>query len=445
MKKELNLKKRLFFTVGVVFVSILLANIPVPGVDSGYLSGYFQTYSALGYINTLSGGAMARLSISGFGISSYISASIILQLLYFIFPSLGKESGYHGRNRIKKMTIALSMAITLVGALTLSYTFGREGLYFHYDIIHVIISCASWLAGTGLIIWMALKIEDLGVGNGISIILAVNILMGLPQQIRNQATEHPVALGILCAVVCLSYIAAIYLQRGRIDVPIRIGRKERSVYNEDAVLPIPVNIVNVLPAVYASAIITLPTMIIAVSGIRVSGVGSAILHALTAENWYDPTHWYDLMGLVLYVILLAALGTFCSHMMFLPEEIADNMRRQGDVIQSVAPGDATVRYLKKRQKALTVINVVFLGGFTVLADLICMRIGLSQITFLGTSLIIIVSTLCDVQFSIQAAAVHQRKRYHLFYLRERSKQKAHKAGKGAVVCEEKAETVNVQA
>lgn len=426
-----------------MFVSILLANIPVPGVDSGYLSEYFQTYAALGYINTLSGGAMARLSISGFGISSYISASILLQLLYFIFPSLGKESGYHGRNRIKKMTIALSVAITLVGALTLSYTFGREGLYFHYDIIHVVISCASWLAGTGLIIWMALKIDDHGVGNGISIILAVNILMSLPQQISvslAQSTEYPAALGILCAVVCLSYIAAIYLQRGRIDVPIRIGRKERSVYNDDAVMPIPVNIVNVLPAVYASAIITLPTIIVAISGIRVSGIGSAILNALTAENWYDPTHWYDLMGLVLYVILLAAFGTFCSHMMFLPEEIADNMRRQGDVIQSVAPGDATVRNLKKRQKALTVINVIFLGVFTILTDLICVRIGLSQITFLGTSLIIIVSTLCDVQFSIQAAAIHQRKRYHLFYMR-RSK----KAGKETVVCEEKAETVNVQA
>lgn len=423
--KEKSLRKKVYFTLFVLALASALTQIPVYGLNSTYMSSLFSSTSVLSFMDTLSGGSLSNLSMAGFGISSYITASIILQLLAVVFPNLEKirQDGEQGRKLMEKLTFGLGILFTLVSGLLLAIGFGRDGLFIEYSAKYVILAVASWLVGSFLIIFFGQKIEDYGIGNGITMILGFNILSRLPNNVltfyhlnaENDKLIITLAyiIGLIIALFVF-YVIAVYLQLGVLNIPIKQTRKKASVVNEDGVIPVNVNIANVLPVIYASSLLAFPSLIVTLFKINVGSVGEEILSVLSANNWYNPTHWYQPLGLVLYILLVIAFGSFSSELSFSSSEIANSMKRNGNVIPNVNPGEDTVKFLERRRKVMSMVNVVFLLVIAIVPDLVCSLLNITSFTFLGTSLIIVISMLFDTSLRLRAASLHNDKKFKLF-------------------------------
>lgn len=418
MNKDNRTLQKIAFTIAVLFVSVTLANIPVPGINTTYLNGFFSSSSILSFMDTLSGGALSQLSIASFGVSSYISASIILQLLSVMFPFIEKyRKGYHGKKIMQRANFLIAMAITLVSAVSLSLTCRNAGLYIRQDTASVVISVISWLVGSAIVMSLALKVEDYGIGNGLSLILSVNILSRLPAQIRSEYVSLPAGreryfmIAGIVLILLLMYIMVVYLQSGKLQIPIIQNRKNKSLYNDDVYLPMPVNIANVLPVVYASSIIALPQFIVSLFDISTNHYIERILECLSSNYWYEPERWYHVGGLFLYIILTVVFGIFCSQLSFNAPEVAENMKKNGDVIKSIKPGEETVEYLEKRRIILTYINVFFLCAITIIPDMVFVKMGITQLSFIGTSMIIVCSSFNDMAHRIRAMAIQNDPKY----------------------------------
>lgn len=418
MNKDNRMLQKIAFTIAVLFVSVTLANIPAPEINTTYLNGFFSNSSILSFMDTLSGGALSQLSIASFGVSSYISASIILQLLSVMFPFIEKyRKGYHGKKVMQRANFLIAMAITLVSAVSLSLTCRNTGLYIRQDTASVVISVISWLVGAAIVMLLALKVEDYGIGNGLSLILSVNILSRLPAQIRSEYVSLPAGreryfmIAGIVLILILMYIMVVYLQSGKLQIPIIQNRKNKSLYNDDVYLPMPVNIANVLPVVYASSIIALPQFIVSLFDISTNHYIERILECLSSNYWYEPERWYHVGGLFLYIILTVVFGIFCSQLSFNAPEVAENMKKNGDVIKSIKPGEETVKYLEKRRIILTYINVFFLCAITIIPDMVFAKMGITQLSFIGTSMIIVCSTFNDMAHRIRAMAIQNDPKY----------------------------------
>lgn len=418
MNKDNRMLQKIAFTIAVLFVSVTLANIPAPEINTTYLNGFFSNSSILSFMDTLSGGALSQLSIASFGVSSYISASIILQLLSVMFPFIEKyRKGYHGKKVMQRANFLIAMAITLVSAVSLSLTCRNTGLYIRQDTASVVISVISWLIGAAIVMLLALKVEDYGIGNGLSLILSVNILSRLPAQIRSEYVSLPAGreryfmIAGIVLILILMYIMVVYLQSGKLQIPIIQNRKNKSLYNDDVYLPMPVNIANVLPVVYASSIIALPQFIVSLFDISTNHYIERILECLSSNYWYEPERWYHVGGLFLYIILTVVFGIFCSQLSFNAPEVAENMKKNSDVIKSIKPGEETVKYLEKRRIILTYINVFFLCAITIIPDMVFAKMRITQLSFIGTSMIIVCSTFNDMAHRIRAMAIQNDPKY----------------------------------
>ena len=179
----------------------------------------------------------------------------------------------------------------------------------------------------------------------------------------------------------------------------------------------PVNIANVLPVVYASSIIAFPQFIVSIFDISTNHYIDRILECLSSNYWYEPARWYHVGGLFLCIILTVVFGMFCSQLSFNALEVADNMKKNGDVIKNIKPGEETVKYLEKRRITLTYINVIFLCIITIIPDMIFVKMGITQLSFIGTSMIIVCSTFNDMAHRIRAMAIQKDPKYTIIQRR----------------------------
>lgn len=423
--KEKRLRRKVWFTLCVLMVTSALCVIPVPGVNQGYLSILFSQSAALSFLDTLSGGAMSKLCVGGFGITSYISASIILQLMAVLLPKLEEiwRDGYQGRKLMEKTTFLLAMAVTLVGSTALSLSCGKGGIFTGYTAGHVIAAVICWMAGSAATILLAQQVEYHGIGNGITMVLAFNILSRVGSNARDawasavsgKGTRGTILAALsVAAFLALFYILAMYLQAGVLKVPIEQSQKKASALNTGAELPVPVNIASVLPVVYASSLTSLPAILAMVFGIDTSGRFGKLADCLSSRYWYSPEKWYHVAGFIFYVALVILFGIFSAQMSFSPEEAADGMKKNGDVIPGVNPGQETARYLAKRRNVMAALNIGFLLVISTVPDFICARLGITEFTFLGTSAVIVISMLFDTSLRARAASLHNDKKFLLF-------------------------------
>lgn len=423
--KEKELRKKVYFTLFVLFVASTLSQIPIYGVDSSYMDSLFSKASILTFIDTLSGGSLSNMSVSGFGITSYITASIILQLLAVTFPVIERirKDGEQGRKLFEKITFFLAIAFTIVSGLVTAIGFGKNGLFAEYSPLYVSMAVACWTVGTFIVVFLGQKVEDCGVGNGITLILGFNILSRMPlniigffkTEVVGKSVMHmALYTGGLVVGLFLFYLVTVYLQTGMLKVPIKQTRKQASSQNTDGYIPINVNIANVLPVIYATTILSIPSLVIAIFDIKTGDTTNSILSVFSSYYWYKPEHWYQPFGLVVYVLLLVSFGLFSSELSFSSNEIADAMKKNGNIIPGVNPGRETVEYLEKRRKIMSMVNIVFLLVIAILPDMICTYLGISSFSFLGTSLIIVISMLFDTSLRMQAVSIHNDKKFGLF-------------------------------
>lgn len=408
--------RKVCWSVFVVAVSLVLQHIPVWGVQPDLLKRMFTQTTPLSFTDTLSGGALSQLGIGGFGVTSIIMAGIILQLVGIAIPKLEKihSDGEHGRLMYERVNFILAMLMTLVIGVAIATTMQSSSLYYAKGVMAVI-PVIEWLVGTAIIVKLAQSVHLKGIGNGPTLLLAANIASRVPTDLlmRLKAGQTAQAWVIAFSVLFVVVVLAVYLQAGNIKVRIQQTRKAVSIMNAEGEVPVPLAAASVLPVVYAQALIAVPSMISMVTG-KTDGFIGKLLKFTSQNNWYNPTSWEHVAGLIVYVLLVVFGSMYASKLAFSSPDVANRMRERGDVLPDVTPGKETEMYLERRRKKLARVAAVLLLLIAVMPDFMLVRLGIRGFSFMGTSLIIMMAAFWDLRLRLTGRLKHHNKKYVLF-------------------------------
>lgn len=418
--KIADIRKRMIFTFLMLIVVRLGAAIPTPGVKRGVMESFFASLSgssgALDLFSAMTGGSLENMSIFALSITPYITSSIIMQLLTIAIPKLEEmqKEGEDGRKKIREITRYVTIALSLIQSLAMGINFARGGSLDYNNAFGVIVTVLSLTGGSALLMWIGEQITTHGVGNGISMVLLINILSRLPQDFgslyekfikgaSNIVTGGLAAL-VIIAVIVLTVIFVVYLQDAERRIPVQYSKKvvgRKTFGGQSTHIPLKVNTGGVIPVIFASSLMGIPGMIVALVGKSPSGFWGHILNGLNSNNWCVPSMpWYSI-GLLVYIILVVLFAYFYTSITFNPIEVADNMKKQGGFIPGIRPGKPTVDYLNGILK-----NVIFIGavGLVIVAVIPIFFSGVfgANVSFGGTSLIIIVGVLLETLKQIES-------------------------------------------
>ena len=416
-----DVRKKIFFTLLMVVVVRLGCQIPTPGINMEYISLLLSSLngSAFNFFNVLTGGSLSSMSIFALNISPYITASIIIQLLTIAIPALEEMSkdGEDGKKKINKITRYVTVGLAFLQAGSMAIGFG-ENYLTDYTWYNVLLVALIMTAGSTALMWIGERITEKGIGNGISILLLVNILAGLPGDFRTlfEVFVRPagITLGILIAILILAILLAIvvfviYLQDGERRIPVQYAKRiqgRRQVGGQSSNIPIKVNTAGVIPVIFASSLLSLPAMIAGFAGMDISNptnVGGHIIKGLTQSYWCNPQEPIYTLGLLLYLVLLVVFAYFYTSITFNPTEVANNMKKQGGFIPGIRPGKPTSDYMSKVLNYLVFIGVVGLAIVAVIPIILTGIFGVgSSLCFLGTSLIIIVGVILETLKQVES-------------------------------------------
>lgn len=406
--------RKVFYTVLVVFVSLVLSHIPVYGIKSDILSGVFSDRSMLSFTDILSGGSLSQLAVGGFGVTSMITASIVVQLAGVIFPKIEKyrSDGETGRRLFDKIELLMAVAITLLVSLVITVVGSN---YYELDGFMKAIPVIEWLIGTVVIVKLAQSVQDHGIGNGQTLILAANIASRVPAEIvKRVVSEQPIpSILILSVVLLITIVFAILLQSGFVSVKIQQTNKPVSIMNSEGIIPVPVSMSSVLPLIYASAIVSVPALVSSFTG-KEDGILGYIMLFTTQSYWYNPSTWQNIVGFTVYILLVFLFSVYASKLSFSAPDIANRMRERGDVIPGVRPGEETEQYLDKRRRKLSIISAALIIIVAILPDFVFARLGITGFSFMGTSLIILMAAFYDLRLRITGLLKQHNKKYSLF-------------------------------
>lgn len=408
--------RKLGYTVFVVLSVLLMSHIPVYGVQSGWLTMVFGNNSLFEFSDMLSGGSFGQLAMGGFGITSLIMSGIVLQLLGLIFPKIERirNDGESGRQLFEKLTFVFAVLMTLVMGVMIMRTMDNSLIYTGGSVMMKLVPVIQWFVGTILIVYLAQSVRDKGIGNGTTIIMAFNIASRIPSEVMNVAKyDNPLhGIGIVIIMLAIVLLLAVYMQSGQIRVKLQQTRKQKSDLNTVGVLPIPVGMSSVLPIIYASSLMMIPSLLQMCLGDNKAL--NQILLFTDQSNWYSATTWQHWVGLGVYCFLILLLSAYASRMSFSSAEVANSMRERGDVIAGVSPGKDTEVYLERRRRKCSRVAAMFLLIIAVVPDLVFGQLGLLGFSFMGTSLIIMMAAFWDLRFRITGMTKHWNKKYRLF-------------------------------
>lgn len=412
-----EIRTKIFFTFLMLLVIRFGSQLPVPGVDRDYFSRWFaqQTSDAFSLVDAFTGGSFLNMSVLALNITPYITSSIIIQLLTIAIPKLEEmqKEGEEGRKKLVAITRYVTVALALLESAAMAIGFGRQGLLENYNVIGVITIIATLTAGSAFLMWIGERITDKGVGNGISIVLCINIISRIPQEIaalfKQFVLGKSVAVGVLAAVIIIAIIVAmvvmvILLNDAERRIPVQYARKiqgRRQVGGAQSSIPLKVNTAGVMPIIFASSIMEFPVVISTFVGYKGTGVWSEILRYLSSQYWCNPAMPKYTIGLLVYIVLLVFFAYFYTSITFNPIEIADNMKKNGGFIPGIRPGKPTSEYLNR------ILNyIIFIGacGLTIvgIVPFIFRGIFNASVSFGGTSLIIVVSVILETIKQIES-------------------------------------------
>lgn len=412
-----EIRNKLLFTLGMLVVIRLGSQLPVPGVDRHFFSNWFaqQTGDAFNFFDAFTGGSFINMSVLALNITPYITSSIIMQLLTIAIPKLEEmqKEGEDGRKKIASITRYVTVALALIESSAMAFAFGGSGLLEVNNFLNKLTVIAALTAGSAFLMWIGERITENGVGNGISIVLVINIISRIPQDIEQLFEQFvfgkAIAVGAVAAIVILAIILAmvimvIILNDGVRKIPVQYAKKvqgRKMVGGSTSSIPLKVNTAGVIPIIFASSLMQLPVVICGFIGYSGTGVWAHILKGLTSSNWCKPSEPIYSIGLVVYVILVIFFAYFYTSITFNPLEIAENMKKQGGFIPGIRPGKPTSEYLTK------ILNyIIFIGavGLTIVCVIPFVFNGVfgASVSFGGTSLIIIVSVVLETMKQIES-------------------------------------------
>lgn len=406
-----EIRQRLFFTFLMLIVVRLGSELPTPGVDPTYIQNFFasQTGDAFNFFDAFTGGSFTQMSVFALSITPYITSSIIVQLLTIAIPKLEElqKEGEEGRKKMTAITRYLTVALALIESAAMAIGFGRQGLLVEFNFVNAAVVIVTLTAGSTLLMWIGERITEKGVGNGISIVLLINILSRIPNDFMNlyhqfisgkSLAKGALAAVIIIAVLLVVVVFVIVLQDAVRKIPVQYSQKiigRRSVGGQSTNIPLKVNTAGVIPVIFASSLMQFPIVIASFMGKgNGDGIGSQILKGLNSNNWCDPSNPQYSLGLLVYILLTVFFAYFYTSITFNPMEIANNMKKSGGFILGIRPGKPTVEYLTK------ILNyIIFIGacGLVIVQIIPFFFNGVfgANVSFGGTSMIIIVGVVLE--------------------------------------------------
>ncbi len=412
-----DIRKKLFFTFMMLVVIRLGSQLPVPGINRNFFADWFsqQTGDAFNFFDAFTGGSFLNMSVLALNITPYITSSIIMQLMTIAIPKLEEmqRDGADGRKKIASITRYVTVALALIESSAMAIGFGRQGLLQTYNVINVITVIVALTAGSAFLMWIGERITENGVGNGISIVLTINILSRMPQDITQlfkqfvigkSIAKGVVAAIIIIAIIVLMVVLVIILNDGVRKIPVQYAKKvqgRKMVGGQTTSLPLKVNTAGVIPVIFASSLMQMPVIICSVFNISGTGVWAEILKGVNSNYWCNPKQPVYSIGLLVYIALVIFFAYFYTSITFNPLEIAENMKKQGGFVPGIRPGKPTSDYLNK---VLTYIIFIGAVGLTIVCTVPYFFNGVfgASVSFSGTSLIIIVSVVLETMKQIES-------------------------------------------
>ena len=379
--KNKQLRKKLLFTTLILIVVRFGSQLPIPEIDSAQISAYLKSTlgDSFSLLNSFTGGSFMQMSVFALSVTPYITSSIIMQLMTIVIPALEEmqKDGEDGRKRMAKITRYVTVVLAIIEGAGLAIGFANQGaLGTDYTTFTIVTMIIALTAGAVLVMWLGERITESGIGNGISIILLVNIVSGMPgdftslynqfmkgKQIGPALIAGCVIVGVVLAVV----VFVIVLSDAERHIPVQYSKKmqgRKLVGGQQSKIPLKVNTAGVIPIIFASSIMQFPIMLQNVLKYENNGFIGKALTSLNSSTWFDASHPKRSIGLLIYIVLVVLFAYFYTSITFNPLEISNNMKKQGGFIPGIRPGKPTVDYLNKILK-----YIIFIGaaGLTIVA------------------------------------------------------------------------------
>jgi len=405
-----ELRRRILFTLSLFVIYRVGEHLPTPGVNGAALAGAFksQANGLFGLYDMFVGGAFSKATVFALGIMPYISASIILQLLGAVVPYFEKlrKEGEEGQKKITQWTrygtvlisivqsYAYSIFLVNLGASQGLTVVPHPGFAFYFSTI------ITQTAGTILVMWLGEKITEFGIGNGISLIIFVNILGGVPNRIMatydslRAGSLGALQLGLILALMVAVIAVVIVMTQATRKIPVQYAKRMvgRKMYGgQSTAIPLRVNTAGVIPIIFASSIMILPT--------TVAGFVPPDHPLSSLATWFNPL---GVLYNIIYAIIIVFFTYFYTAVVLNPNELAENMRKYGGFIPGIRPGRHTAQYIDKVLSRITLPGAVFLAAVAVLPDIIIAKTGVRAVGFGGTSVLIVVGVALDTLQQVES-------------------------------------------
>ena len=416
--KVKEMRRKLLYLIWMIFVIRIGSQLPVPGVDSDFFKQWFEsnTGDAFNFFDAFTGGSFTQMSIFALNITPYITSSIIIQLLTIAIPALEEmqRDGEEGRKKLTAITRYVTVGLALFESVAMEIGFGRQGMIPNMSFLKGIVVVASLTAGSAMLMWLGERITEKGIGNGISIVLTINIVSRIPSDIsllyENFVKGKTIAKGMLAAciiavIILVVVVLVLILNGAERRIPVQYSRKmvgRKMMGGQSTNIPLKVNTAGVIPVIFASSIMSFPSIIAQFAGKgNGTGIGSEILRGLSSNNWCNPSQIQYSWGLIVYVVLCVFFAYFYTSITFNPLEVADNIKKQGGFIPGIRPGKPTSDYLTK------ILNyIIFIGavGLVIVAVIPFFFNGVfgADVSFGGTSIIIIVGVILETVKQVES-------------------------------------------
>lgn len=394
-----DLKRRILFTLAALFIYRLGAHVPTPGVNSAALSRLFEQGGVLGFLDLFAGGALSRFSIFALGVTPYINSSIVMQLLAVVVPSLEKmqKEGEEGRKKIVQYTRYGTIAFALIQAVGMTGWLRNLGI-FTGSWMEVALVAVTLTTGAVAVMWLGEVMSDHGIGNGISLLIFAGIVARIPEAIIRTFSlarlgEMNILLLLLAIAIMVAVVAGcVMLQEGQRRLPVQYAKRmvgNKMYGGQSSFIPLRVNTAGVIPIIFASSILLFPYTI---AGLFKHNV------ALMVQKAFSPT---SPVYMVLYVAMIIFFSFFYTAVVFKPEDISNNMKKNGGFILGIRPGRPTTEYIERVMGRITLLGAVALAVVAIVPTVMSGLMKINTFYFGGTAVLIVVGVALDTVHQIE--------------------------------------------
>ena len=420
--KTPDVRKRLLYTLILIVLFRLGCYITVPGVNMITLNDSMSSSNGIaGFIDIISGGAFSRFSVFAMSVSPYITASIVVQLLTMIIPSLeriSKEGGEEGRKIMNRWTKIITIILALVEAIGIYLSYRKAGIFINEGWLTGILVVSSLVAGTSLLMWLGEQITSKGIGNGISMIIFIGIISGLPGAVTTiwnlivtssgfSTIGLITAIGIIIGAIIL-VAGVVFVQQAERRVPVQYSKKvvgRKMVGAQSTFIPLKLAMAGVMPVIFASSFMTFPAMVISMFADvdNLSGFWSGVYKFSIATSSSSVGWGYSLANAIVYLLLIVAFTFFYTYATFNPAEVSNNIKKNGGFIPGIRAGKPTTEYLSSIITKLTVFGGLFLAIIAIVPMLL--RFTSLNVSFGGTSILIVVGVALETVQQLESQLV----------------------------------------